>query len=257
MAGDWMQIDLDLAEKPEVLLLKANTGMGTEAVVGPLVAFWRWVEKNAVDGFVPHANASVVGDVVNAEPKFVETLIKVNWLLLDDRGASIPGWEKRFSKAAKQRIADAKRKSTGRLSESSGQKPDKPRTDTGAKEEGEGEKEEERKKKRGSAPQPPAVELPPILDTPLFHIALESWKIYKGKSYKQRGLKALLSQAAKRAEEHGVEAVIAALEKAQANNWAGWDFESSFTSARGSPRSPTKHLTAQQYQPNSEIADGF
>jgi len=92
------------------------------------------------------------------------------------------------------------------------------------------------RKEEGKKGEGAPLELPPILNSPEFTSALESWQAYKGTAYKPRGLKAMLSQAAKRAEQFGVAAVIAAFEKAMANDWKGWDFESSFTPARGSPR---------------------
>jgi hypothetical protein len=186
MAGDWMQIDLDLPDKAEVKLLKSKTGLGTEAVVGRLVSFWRWVHQNAVDGVVKHIDAAVVADVVNAGQDFVDTLCKVGWLKLTDAGAEIPGWEDRFSKAAKQRIVDAKRKKSGRASEkrppTTGRKSDAPRTKVGSKEEGELEKsnldssKEESCSEVGKPPREP--ERTPF-DFPVVGKGPDSWNLPK------------------------------------------------------------------------------
>lgn len=150
MAGDWMQIDLDLPEKPEVLQLCAETGMEKYAIVGRLVAFWRWVERMGVDGRIKHATRSVVASVVDADDKFVSVLTKVEWVAFDDTGATIPNWERRFSKAAKQRMEDAKRKQAGRKQDARPKVSDASPKTTGTK--------EERDKENTTTPQAP----PPV-----------------------------------------------------------------------------------------------
>lgn len=135
MASDWMQIDLDLPQKAEVLRLAAETGLGIEEVVGRVVCFWAWVERNGVDGLVRHATTAVVARVVNADATFVAVLADVGWVEFSPDGAAIPGWEKRFSRAAKQRSCDARRKSNGRTADGSrtqaGQNTDTSRTQAG------------------------------------------------------------------------------------------------------------------------------
>lgn len=109
MAGDWMQIDLDLPEKPEVLRLCAETGLTREVVVGHLVMFWRWVERNANAGALPHATPEVVMSILGVPKTFVDTLAVVRWIKFSEAGATIPGWQKRFSKSAKTRLLTARR----------------------------------------------------------------------------------------------------------------------------------------------------
>ena len=99
------------------------------------------------------------------------------------------------------------------------------------------EKSREEKKTKGTRPKKP-IELPPILDTPEFRSALDSWLDYKGSgAYKPRGLSSLLSQAAKRAEAFGLPAVLNAFEVAMGNGWAGWNQDGSFKQdANSDPR---------------------
>lgn len=71
--------------------------------------------------------------------------------------------------------------------------------------------------------------LPPVLDTLEFRTVLADWLRYKGKSaYKPEGLRSLISQAAKRANEHSTGAVIDAMQTAMSNDWKGWNFAASF-----------------------------
>lgn len=89
---------------------------------------------------------------------------------------------------------------------------------------------DESRGERGSTPVAP---LPAVLNSPEFISALDRWKEYKGRAYKPRGLQSLISQAAKRAEQHGLAAVVNAFEIAMGNGWSGWNQDSSFA-AQGS-----------------------
>lgn len=75
--------------------------------------------------------------------------------------------------------------------------------------------------------------LPGILDGDPFRATLGLWLAYKGKKYKAAGLTAMVSRASNLAAAHGVQAVIAAMDRAMANGWAGWDQESSFGGKNG------------------------
>jgi len=90
---------------------------------------------------------------------------------------------------------------------------------------------------------PASPELPPILDNDQFKESLTSWLAYKSKAhrfnYEPEGMKAMISRAANLASEHGLEAVIMAMQKAMANSWKGWDQDSSFTTKAGkNPQDP-------------------
>jgi len=90
------------------------------------------------------------------------------------------------------------------------------------------DKDKDKEKDKGGCKGGKPIELPPILDSPEFRSALDSWVAYRGTAYKPRGLSALLSQAVKRAEAFGVAAVINAMEVAESNGWAGWNQDGSF-----------------------------
>lgn len=71
--------------------------------------------------------------------------------------------------------------------------------------------------------------LPPVLDTVEFRTILASWLDYKGKdAYKAAGFRSMISQAAKRANRHGVAAVVEAMERAMGNGWSGWNHDNVF-----------------------------
>jgi hypothetical protein len=92
-------------------------------------------------------------------------------------------------------------------------------------------------KDQKKTPLPP---LPAILDRDDFIEAITAWLRYKGRgAYKPAGLAALVSRAAKIAKEHGVSAVIEAMERARANGWQGWDQQSSYSNGNGNGRLQT------------------
>lgn len=93
------------------------------------------------------------------------------------------------------------------------------------------------------SPSKESTRLPEVLDCDDFRLALSRWLAYKSErreSYKPVGLSAMVSHAAKLATQHGLTAVIDAMDRAAANRWAGWDQPSSF--AAGSAVAPKPQL---------------
>ena len=101
---------------------------------------------------------------------------------------------------------------------------------------------------------------PPILDTPEFHAVMKRWKAYKGTKYKPKGLQSLLTQAAKRAEAHGVGAVVNAFDQAMADSYEGWNFDKYFNpsgNSRGSPPKSRTQSAIERYLGNSNDQTTF
>ena len=91
--------------------------------------------------------------------------------------------------------------------------------------------------------------LPEIVQSEEFKKALNDWLSYKHErreDYELVGLKKMILHAAKRANEHGLPAVIDAMERAMANTWAGWDqpgaFKSQSTATTGRKLMPSKDI---------------
>lgn len=87
-----------------------------------------------------------------------------------------------------------------------------------------------------------------ILNSEEFKKTLGDWLSYKAErreSYKDQGLKQLISAAAKRAEQHGIQAVIEAMQTAMSNTWQGWDF------FKGKSHGHDKPKTRGVYRPES------
>ena len=79
MAGDWIKLQKDTPDKPEVLAIAARLQIDQDAVVGKLIRIWSWFDTHTIDG-----NASCVTfallDRLSAVTGFAEQMALVGWL---------------------------------------------------------------------------------------------------------------------------------------------------------------------------------
>ena len=105
MAGEWIAVDLALDEKPEVQELIDLTGQPVEVVTYRLWKLWGWASMHCADGTarmtIPRLARTCGGD-----DAFWRAVAAVGWLEIDETAATVavPGWDRRFSQAAKARI---------------------------------------------------------------------------------------------------------------------------------------------------------
>jgi hypothetical protein len=113
MAGEWIPLDCNLGTKPEVLELVDVTGLPVEVVGWRLIQLWSWASMNTADGTI-RATASRIATACGGDEAFWLAVASVGWLRFDGPQVTIEGWDKRFSKAAKARLEDARRKAAQR-----------------------------------------------------------------------------------------------------------------------------------------------
>ena len=113
MAGEWIPIDCNLGTKPEVLELVDDTGVPVEAVVYRLIQLWSWAAMNTADGTL-RATPARLQAVAGGDEAFWLAVERVGWVTFLNGTVVIEGWEKRFSRAAKARLQDARRKASER-----------------------------------------------------------------------------------------------------------------------------------------------
>lgn len=104
MAGEWIPYDVCLPQKPEVLELVEQTGLSVDQVVGRLVMLWGWASLNSSDGSA-RISVRLLSRVCGGDEAFWYAVQDVGWLAIDAENGTvgIPGWDARFSKAAKSR----------------------------------------------------------------------------------------------------------------------------------------------------------
>ena len=112
MAGEWIPLDINLGDKPEVQELIDLTGQVVETVVYRLFQLWGWASLNTADGTV-RATPGRLARVCGGDEEFWRAVEAVGWIVFDqDAGtAEIPGWGRRFSMAAKARACSTDRQS--------------------------------------------------------------------------------------------------------------------------------------------------
>jgi hypothetical protein len=112
MAGEWIPLDINLGDKPEVQELIDLTGQGVETVVYRLFQLWGWASLNTADGTV-RATPGRLARVCGGDEEFWRAVEAVGWIVFDQAAgtAEIPGWGRRFSMAAKARACSADRQS--------------------------------------------------------------------------------------------------------------------------------------------------
>jgi len=104
LAGEWVPYDCCLPQKPEVLELVDQTGLPADQVVGRLLMLWGWAALNSADG-TARMSIRLLSKVCGGDEAFWYAVQDVGWLVIDAENGTvgIPGWDARFSKAAKSR----------------------------------------------------------------------------------------------------------------------------------------------------------
>ena len=108
MAGDWMKIELELPDKPEVHSIAAMLNLDPDAVVGKLIRIWQWFDKHTTDGNAYGVTYSLP-DRISGVSGFGEAMSFVGWLEQIDKTLSMPKFDRHTSKSAKARASTAKR----------------------------------------------------------------------------------------------------------------------------------------------------
>lgn len=110
MAGEWLMYDVCLPQKPEVLELVDATGLDTDQVVGRMLMLWGWASLNCEEGRAK-ISLRLLSRVVGGDEDFWRAVEAVGWLEIDAEAGTvaIPGWDRRFSNAAKSRALAASR----------------------------------------------------------------------------------------------------------------------------------------------------
>ena len=132
MAGEWIAYDLALPQKPEVQELIDTTGLPVQEVVFNLLQLWGWASLHCADGSARMTLPRLVR-TCGATEEFWSAVAGVGWLDIDETVATVavPGWDRRFSQAAKSRAQEADRKRAYEVANPGRKRPGSP-SDGGA-----------------------------------------------------------------------------------------------------------------------------
>jgi hypothetical protein len=102
MAGDWIKIQKDTPDKPEVLAMAARLNLDPDAVTGKLLRVWSWFDTHTTDG-----NASCVTfallDRITSVTGFAEQMALVGWLSQNGHDLTLPNFDYHNGETAKKR----------------------------------------------------------------------------------------------------------------------------------------------------------
>jgi hypothetical protein len=108
MAGDWMKIELELPDKPEVHGISNILNLDPDCVVGKLIRVWQWFDKHTIDGNAHGVTFSLL-DRITSVKGFGEAMMFVGWIEQKDKVLCMPKFDRHTSSSAKTRALSNKR----------------------------------------------------------------------------------------------------------------------------------------------------
>jgi uncharacterized phage protein (TIGR02220 family) len=114
MAGDWIKIEENTPDKPEVHKMASILGIDPDAVVGKLVRVWSWASQNCNADGVTDVTVKALLNRITCVSNFDEAMSEVGWLAENENEIYFPNFDYHCSKTAKTRAKTNKRVSEHR-----------------------------------------------------------------------------------------------------------------------------------------------
>jgi 5-methylcytosine-specific restriction endonuclease McrA len=159
IAGDWLKVEKDTPEKPEVLALSARLGVSRADAFLACFVFWRWADAQTPDGSAPLVTPAMIDTMVGL-PGFSHALSEVGWLRLRSGGVELPHFGRHMGQSAKRRVDAAERQRASRARDG----PPHPPAVT-LLSQNSVTREEKRREEKSKNPQPPSGVPPPLNGT--------------------------------------------------------------------------------------------
>jgi hypothetical protein len=248
MAGDWLKVEKDTPEKPEIAGLCAALGITPDVAFLKCFKAWRWADSNTVNGHVRRVTLEFLDSVVGLSG-FSQALLDVGWLRDRNGALEFPNFTRHMGESAKQRALAANRKRRERsatchdnVTEDSG--PEKRREEKSKGSSPSGEEPAAGKagrKKRAAVPMPP---IPPELDTPEFRAAWSRWQEHRRQKRSPLTSVSVAQQFADMAA-WGVARAVAAINHSIGKGWTGLFEPTSGGTQRGTPQQRMRYDPAR------------
>ena len=114
MAGDWIKIEENTPDKPEVHKMASILNIDPDAVVGKLVRVWSWASQNCNGDGVTDVTVKALLNRITCVSNFSEAMESVGWLAESGNEIYFPNFDYHCSKTAKTRAKTNKRVSEHR-----------------------------------------------------------------------------------------------------------------------------------------------
>ena len=128
MAGDWLKIEANTPDKPEVFDIAAQLKISTPEALGRLFLVWRLFDKETEDGNAATVTSAYV-DHVAGVTGFADAMRAVGWLSGGEggkHGISLPNFDLHNGKTSKSRALTARRVATHKKRSSNGEVTQRP-----------------------------------------------------------------------------------------------------------------------------------
>lgn len=205
MAGDWMKVELDLPDKPEVHYMAGALSLDPDAVVGKLLRIWGWFDKHTENGDAHGVTFSLLDRITNV-PGFAEVMMLAGWLTQKGHVLSVPNFDRHNGKTAKNRALTAKR--MGKLRDADSDDGSVTKSSPEKRRE---EKNKNKDQKQGAAP----LALPDWLDSEVWGAFLK----HRGSKFTTNAQQIAIKRLSEyRAAGHDPSRII---ETSIANGWKG------------------------------------
>lgn len=110
MSLDWLKIEINTPDKPEVLALTERMKwVDPDTTVGKLIRLWVWFDQHTNNGYARSVTDANAFDRICGAPGFGQALLDVGWLSITKDGATLPNFDRHNGKTAKQRALSARR----------------------------------------------------------------------------------------------------------------------------------------------------
>lgn len=104
----WIKVEHDTPTKPQVRAIARTLDANTDEVVGMLIRFWTWADRETEAGLIRFADLAMVDDVAG-KPGFGKALESVRWISETPDGLVIPQFDRHMGESAKSRALAAER----------------------------------------------------------------------------------------------------------------------------------------------------
>ena len=103
MAGDWIKVEENMPDKPEVCRIASDLGLDPDAVVGKLVRVWAWATRNCNADGVTFVTVLPLLDRITGVTGFGNSMQRAGWLTADGDMLRFPNFHRHISQTAKER----------------------------------------------------------------------------------------------------------------------------------------------------------
>jgi hypothetical protein len=113
MSLEWLKVLKNTPDKPEILAIAQEHDIDPDAAFGKVFRVWSYFDEHTLDGHAPSVT-KVLLDRLCGVTNFVNSMLKVGWLIEENGVLSVSNFDKHNGNSAKKRAQDALRKAKSR-----------------------------------------------------------------------------------------------------------------------------------------------